>query len=161
MKEYFISIMAVSLVGSVIIAMVSGNSTSKYLKLLCGLCMVGCIVFPLTSVANWSLDSENILKKFDYENGQEKYYDEIYNSSLGKFEIINAEISLKSEILKELSASNDDFDLNIITNQNADGFYISSVVIKVHSSGIDIDPRRIEKYVLKRLNCPCEIVYDL
>ena len=65
MKEYFISVIAISLVGSMIIALAPGCGLSKNIKLLCALCMVACIVFPLGTLFDNSFNMADIEKAFD------------------------------------------------------------------------------------------------
>lgn len=161
MKEYFISVIVVSLVGSMVVSMASGNSAAKHLKLLCGLCTVACIVFPLTAAFGVSFDKEDVVQLFACETNEKEYYDEIYNLSLNKSEIKNAENILKGDIVKELSLSKDDFDVNIIAEENNGEFYISTVRINIYTSGISINPRYIEQYILNRLGCGCEFVYEI
>ena len=62
MKEYFISIIAIALVGSLIISMLPSSSNAKYLRLICGLCAIGCIVFPLINADEMMIDFESLKK---------------------------------------------------------------------------------------------------
>ncbi len=161
MKEYFITVMAVAFFGGTIITLVPLGNTTKYVRLLCGLCTVCSIAFPLVSFVGGNFEKEDLLSIFDYEGKEESYYEEIYNNCLTDTEINNAEITLKNEIIKGISASEDDFSLNIITEENSGEISIVRVEVIIYSSGMSIDPRRIESCVFERLGCGCEFFYDI
>ncbi len=161
MKEYFITVMAVALMGGVVISLVPEGKSVRYVRLLCGLCTVGCIAFPIADVVGEGLDKDGILSIFDYEGEEQKYYEEIYNKNLDNAEIENAEITLKSEIIKELNAEKDEFDLKIITDIKSDEIYISSVQLVFYKNGLNLNPRTAEKIIFERLGCPTEIFYDI
>ncbi len=160
MKEYFITIMIVALAGGIIVSLASQTNAQRNIKFLCGLCTVACIAFPLVNIAEGDFDKNAILDMFDYGENDEEYYDEIYNLNLENNEISNAKATLKSEILKELDAKNEDFDLNIITSKLNDKIYIDRVETVIYPEGIGINPREIQAYVNKRLGCECVIFYD-
>ena len=161
MKEYFITIVAVALVGAVIISMLPDQSNGKYLKFICGLCAIGCIVFPLLQVGDMSFDREHIADLFDKENIQEQNYGEIYNEAIKNAEIQNAEVSLKSAIIKEVSASEEDFDVEICLENKGDDFYISNVNVKIYPSGLFLNVHLIKRYVEKEFGCQCDIYYEV
>ena len=160
MKEYFITIMAVALAGGMILSLMPRGSSARYVRLLCGLCTVGCVAFPIVGFFDGELDREGILSIFDYEEREREYYEEIYNNNLNNSEIENAEKTLKSEIIKEFSAKNGDIDVRIITKEKSGEFFIENVEVTIYPSGLTLDPKRIEGYVQKRLGCPCEFFYD-
>ncbi len=161
MKEYFITIMAVALVGGVILSLTPKGSSARYVRLLCGLCTVGCVAFPIVGFFDGELDKEGLLSVFDYEERDKEYYEEIYNNNLNKSEIENAENILKGEILEGVSAKNDDIDVRLVTEDNSGEISILKVEVTIYPSGLTIDPRRIENYVQDRLGCPCEFFYDV
>ena len=113
MKEYFITVIAVALVGALIISMLPAATNAKYLRLICGLCAIGCIVFPLANMGELSFESDEIIGLFGDSGENDEQYDKIYNNTIENAEITNAQILLKSEIIKELSASDEDFDIKI------------------------------------------------
>ena len=160
MKEYFISVIAVSLVGSVLVSLAPGGGVAKNMKLLCALCTAACIIFPLGTLFWGSISNEDIESLFATEMNEEYNYDEIYNDSLNKYNVINSEIILKSEIIQALKLKNDAFDLKIIQDEESDVFCISYVRVYIYPDGVSVDPRMVEKYIYERLGCECEFVYD-
>ena len=161
MKEYFISVIAVSLLGGVIISLLPDVDAAKHVRLLCSLCTVACIAFPLVSLFDSGIDVDAIGEMFEQSEERSEKYDEIYNGTLNEYEIINAQNTLKQEIIQRIGADASAFDLKIITNKNSDVIYISSVRVCIYGSGVSIDPKEVKKYVQDRLGCDCEIVYDI
>ncbi len=161
MTEYFITVMAVTLAGGVIISIAPKDSSVRYIKLLCGLCTVCCVAFPLISFVGNGFDTEGLLKLFDYDAVEQAYYEEIYNNNFDKLSIENAEIKLKSEIIKEISAKDEDFDVKIITETSSGEIYISSVRVTIYKSGLSIDPKLIENFIFDSLGCQTVFFYDI
>ncbi len=161
MTEYFITVMAVALAGGVIISLVPTGRTLSYVRLLCGLCTLCCVAFPLVNIVGGEFDKEEILSMFESNDENREYYDEIYNKKLTKAEIENANFILKSEIIKAFSLKSDAIDINIITNNDSDEIYILKVGITLHKSGVDTNPRELKDFVFERLGCETEIFYDI
>ena len=160
MKEYFIGIISVVFLGGAMISL-SPKGYEKQLRLLCGFCSVAVILFPLFSfVGNGENPFDGLASLFSQEEYQEEYYEEIYNDSFLVSEKKSAEKILKNDIIQEISADYDSIDVNIVLEQNNDEFYISSVEVMIYPSGVNIDPRSIEKYVKDALGCECRVIYD-
>ena len=133
----------------------------KHVRLLCSLCTVACIAFPLASLLNGSFEYQDVIDIFDQDAESENVYDEIYNNTLNEYQISNAENLLKQEIIQSIGADSAAFDVKIITEKNNDEICISLVRVTVYTSGLSINPREVEKYVTQRLGCECETVYDI
>ena len=161
MKEYFVSVIAVSLVGSMLVSLAPNGESFKNIKVLCALCTVACIVFPLVSLFNDGVSAEDVKKAFDIERNEEQKYDEIYNCSLEGYGVLNAESTLKNEIIQTLKINENAFDVRIVLGEENGVIYISLVRFYLYSGGLTVDPRSLETYVLDRLGCGCEFVYDV
>jgi hypothetical protein len=123
---------------------------------------VAVIVLPAASLANSRyLDAEGIADLFKADGAEVGYYDEIYNSNFARAEIENAEKRLKSEIIQELSAENDGFDVCIVMGTESGEKFIERVEIIIYAEGVSIDPHSVEKYIKSKLGCSCEIIYEL
>ena len=160
MKEYFISIIAIALVGALIISMLPDATNAKYLRLICGLCAIGCIVLPLANFGSENFDFDEITELFGNEEDKKEQYDKFYNASIKEAEITNAQILLKSEIIQATSASAKDFDVKIYTANIGDEIYISNIEIKIYPSGIFMDVHAATKCVEENFGCKCRIIYD-
>lgn len=162
MKEYFLGMVIVVFVSAFVISLCPDGSMGKHLRLLCGLCVVGCIVIPLISyIQNVSGDEREWINMFASEEKENANYDEIYNKAFLNVESENAENNLKSQIIKELSIDAEDFDVQIYVEDNSDVKSISRVEVIIYASGVDIDPHRVEKYINELLDCQCVIRYDI
>lgn len=161
MREYFIGVMSVIFFGGMITSLSPSAKGQKYLRLLCSLSVVGSIVLPIFSAfREQDFDVGEFAEIFETENASEDIYGDIYNGAISDASILNAEITLKSEILREVSAKEEDFDVMVNTSLKNDVLCIESVTVKIYPSGIFINPREIENYVNERLECPCTVVYE-
>ena len=93
------------------------------------MCTVACVASPIVSFVRDDFDKSEILSIFDYSGEEKEYYEEIYNNTILKCEIQNANLILKSNIIKELKADNDSLDVNIITENKSDEKFISMVEV--------------------------------
>ena len=161
MREYFIGIIAVVALGGLMVSLSPTANFSKQLRLLCGLCSVGCIVFPiLTFASEFDVQKDAFLGLFEYKETECLNYDEIYNDSIFDAANKNAEENLKNDIIKELDLKNESFDIQIVLGEESVEKYIDRVEVIIYPEGIEIDPHGIEKYIKSRLNCPVVIIYD-
>lgn len=161
MKEYFTAIIAVVALGSLVISLAPSSNYSKQLRLLCGLCSVGCVIFPILSLAvDFDAQSQEFSALFEYRGGEKQYYDEIYNSTVDFADIKNAEKSLKSKIIKELGINNDNFDVRVYVKNNSVEKYIEKVELVIYPEGVEIDPHAVKKYLGELFGCEIDVVYD-
>lgn len=160
MNKYFLGLIIISFVGTVVMALSPKGASRAYLKLLCGLCSIGCIAIPLLSVVGGGSFAEELISAFEYKSADEEAMIEIYNSALNGVALDSAEKTLKSEIIKELSTKSDALDVDIILNKSGEDFYISRVVVTIYPSGYALNPREISKICKSRLSVDCEFVYS-
>ena len=159
MKEYFISVITVALVSGSVATLMPNSGLSKHIKLLCALCTVACIAFPIARLLGGSLDTAGLENTFDVLVDSDEKYDEIYNRSISRYSELNAEFALKSEIVQNLDIANDAFDVKIVREEKDGSIYVSRVRIYLYPNALSIDPRLLENYIFDRLKCNCEFVY--
>ena len=160
MKEYFLGIISFAFFGSFVLSVAPQGLGRKYLRFLCGLCGVGCVMFPLVSLS-YGNGAELIRNAFEISEESEENAVEIYNLYLDETIIKNAEKDLKREIISSLSAKDEDFDLEIVLDKNSDEFYIKKIFVTFYPSGYDIDPLKVEKICFFAYKCECEFFYDV
>lgn len=160
MTKYFLGLIIFAFVGSIVMSLSPKGASRAYLKLLCGLCSIGCIAIPLIS-AFWggNLMAEEFISAFEVGSYGEDDMLEIYNSALEGAAIESAEETLKNEIIKEFSAKNDAIDVDIIVDNNGDDFYIKRIVVTLYPKGYALDPRGISDICKARLGVDCEFIY--
>ena len=160
MKDYFLGLILFAFFGAVVLSIAPSGFSRGYLKFLCGLCSIGCIIFPIASLAvdgdSWK---ENIEGIFETDEKSKESYAEIYNSFLDDIAEENAEETLKNKIITEMNGKYGDIDVDIILNKSCDEIYIESVFVYFYPSGYDIDPRKVKKICFSEFGCECEILY--
>ena len=66
MNEYFLGLIAFAFVGAIILSVVPEGMSKKYVRLLCGLCSICCIAFPIFElVGSGGMLAENISALFE------------------------------------------------------------------------------------------------
>ena len=160
MREYFLGLILFAFFGSVILSVAPHGLSRTYLRFLCGLCSVGCIIFPLVTLFSSDGDkSAEIESFFEPSENEDKNAVEIYNLYLDSIAEKSAEESLKNKIITELNAKVEDVDVDIILDKSSDEIYIKSVYVLFYPSGYDIDPKKVEKICFSAFGCGCEFFY--
>lgn len=160
MTEYFLGLIVFAFVGAVIFSLAPQGASKGYVRLLCGLCSVGCIAFPVFElIADGGENFFEISELFETKEITSENSVEIYNDALNFATVKNAEASLKSDIIKELSAKYEDVDVKIELNDNSDEIYIKRIVVYIYPSGYASDPKKIKKLCQNKLGMSCDIVY--
>ena len=115
MSDYFLGLILFAFFGAIILSITPQGMSRGYLKFLCGLCSIGCIIFPLASFSiEGGAGRDDVEALFDVGENYEENAVEIYNSFLDDTVKSNAENNLKSKIISELNADFEDFDVDII-----------------------------------------------
>jgi len=162
MKEYIIGLAVATLVCGLITSLTGGGGSGEGLRTVCGICVIAVIALPLVSlIGNGGFDVDGIAAFFETDPAETDHYDEIYNSCFAQAEVENAEKRLKSEMIQELSLKSEHFDVALIVGENGDEKFIERAEVIIYAQGLSIDPHSVEKYIKSRLNCPCEIIYEL
>ena len=160
MKNYFLGLILFAFFGSVILSVAPHGLSRGYLKFLCGLCSIGCIIFPIASVVvDGDAWRENVESFFEIGEDTRENSVEIYNLFLDEVAEENAELSLKNKIITELKGDNDDIAVDIILDKNSDEIYIEAIRVFFYPSGYDIDPKKVKKICFLELGVECEVFY--
>ena len=160
MTEYFLGLIAFAFVGAIIFSLVPDGKSKRYVRLLCGLCSIGCIAFPIFELMDSGGEKiESLSSLFTMSDKIDENCVEIYNNSINDATIKIAEENLKNAIIKGTSASLDDIDIKILVERNSDEFYIDRIIAYIYPSGYDLDPKKIDKICRNELGKECSIVY--
>lgn len=160
MGNYFLGLILFAFFGSVVLSVAPHGLSRNYLRFLCGLCSVGCIVFPLASLLSDNGGGKEYIEPFfeaEAENTDKSV--EIYNSYLDSVALSNVEKDLKEKIITETKSKQTDFDIDIILAESSGEIYIDSARVYFYPSGYDIDPRMVEKICFSELGCNCKFFY--
>lgn len=160
MKEYIMSIMVVSLLGSVILSLSPRSGSGSTLRFLCGLCAVCTVTMPVISLfKGGNVLSDSVGDIFVAENVNYGFYDEIYNEAFKNADALNVETTLKNRISQEFNAGYEDFDLNFVLSQNSDEKYTNTIELLIYPSGMYIDPHSVENYIKEIFDCEFTTIY--
>ena len=160
MSGYFLGLIIVSFTSAAVMSLTPQGMSRSYIRLLCGLCGVVCIAFPVLSLFD---DGEELAKSisdaFEVSVEIDENNVEIYNNSLSFAAVKNAEENLKSAIIKAGIAEYNDFDININIEEKSDGFYINNILVILYPSGYTAAPDEIEKICYSYFEVPVEFIY--
>ena len=161
MSEYFLGLILFAFVGSVIFSFVPPGASKRYVRLLCGLCSVGCIVFPLFELV---VDTDkgyfkDLTQIFEASGELGENAVEIYNNSINNVTLENAEETLKNDIIKAFSIKYDAVEVAIVLDKNSDEFYIKRIMVYLYPSGYGADPQKIRDICKSTLGVTCDIIY--
>lgn len=160
MKEYFLGLIVFAFFGSVIISLAPSGSPKRYLRLLCGLCSVGCIALPIfDTVSGEGVSREDIIAIFEADAESESACAEIYNSAINSASIVNAELALRERIVSELNADYDAVEVKISLADSVGGVGVEKVWIYIYPSGLALNPDKIRILVAESFDAPCEFLY--
>lgn len=160
MKEYFLGLIVFAFAGSVILSLAPSGAGKGYIRLLCGLCSVGCIVFPLFGlISGEGVEANELLSMLDGSERIEENSVEIYNDAIDTATLENAELNLKAHLIKELKAKTDSLDAKIVLGESNGEKYIERVKIYIYPSGYAIAPEKIKAATVDLLNAECELIY--
>ncbi len=160
MNEYFLGLIVFAFVGSMILALAPTGISRIYIRLLCGLCSIGCIAFPLMSLANGDmLSSGDFAAIFEPSDKIDEEIAEIYNNSLNDATLSSVEESLEGEIISRLSAEYEDIDIEILISNRENTVSVDKIRVYIYPSGYALSPDKISEICQERLSCECEFVY--
>ena len=133
----------------------------RYVKLLCGLCMIAILIQPLPHLWEEMADT-SVLSDLIADGAEKEYYDEIYNQTLQKAQIGQAEEILATELRTTFSLSGSALSVRLLTEseEESEQQALKKAVVLLAEDGIAADPHAIRAYVEARLGCVCEIVYS-
>jgi hypothetical protein len=160
MKEYFLGLIVFAFVGAIMLSLAPDGKSKKYVRLLCGLCSIGCIAFPIFELVNNGGDEiKNISELFETAIEADEKSVEIYNDYVNYTTLKSTEEILKNDIIKGTLTKFDDIDIEISLGKNSGEFYIDEVTVYLYRSGYALDPKKIGEICQKRLGEECKIVY--
>ena len=159
MNAYFLGLIVFAFVGSVVLSLTPSGTSRGYVRLLCGLCSVGCVAFPLFGLVDGGVNADEVAALFEPYDVIDENSVEIYNYALDEATLENAEELLKSKIIQELSTKYEDFDLQILLTESSGEKCIDKIIVTLYPSGYSQDPKKIEDICKSELDADCEFIY--
>jgi hypothetical protein len=155
MESFVITLIAVAVLNGAVGMISPEGDVRKYVRLVGSLCILCVMAYPLISFMGEGIPMPDISHNVE-ENVQN--YEDIYESALldgGKSVV---EQSVKSRLSEKFSLSGESFDVKLILDEEE--LRVSSVNVYLHSTVINIDPRKISDFVSSDMGYRCEIIYD-
>lgn len=150
MKAYVISVICVTLIGSVI-SLISpdgeGGGLSKYLKFAVGICVLAVCIAPLTSFFETMKDIDlSSLQIAQGETDNIEKFDESYTS----YEVSNLKSGIKSILKDRFGIEGTECKVTVSINEKNE---LERIFITLYGSAIWKDSGAIEEYFSKLFGC--------
>ena len=159
MKEYLMTLISVSLLSGIMGMISPEGDLKKYVRLLCTLCVFCAMISPAFSLwQGMGSSGEEILGELI--DKEDVNYDEIYKDSLLSFGEVQAEETIKSNILERFLLSEDSIDVEVKSQSENDIEEWIAVTVLLRDEAIFTDPREILSLVESMVSCSCVIVYE-
>ena len=156
MKEYLLSLFGVCVASAVVRVASPSGSLKKYLEIVCSMCVAAALIIP---VGAWIMDGDGIEGALEGIEWESQNYEEIYNSYVLEYELAEAENMLVSELAEHFGKAADGFDVELLTEWNADKVGIAEARVILNEKTLSVPPEQIKGYIYERLECECEIIY--
>ncbi len=160
MKEYFISLVLISVACGIVDMLSPREDIGKYIRFLCGICIFCILISP---VRNFLRSLGGVAELLDSSLGEirntEEYYENIFKDSLRNGTAEDASMLVKSKIASDMKINKDSFDVEVYLAEDSSGYYIKSAVVKIYQNGIFIDASAVVEYLEKTLDASCVVVY--
>ncbi len=156
MENYIRVIFAIGVTAAVVRAVAPESSLSKYLQMLCSLCAVAVIAFPIYETIS---DKDSVIELVNNIEFETQNYEEIYNLYLARGELQAAENILSSDLCKAVGAKTDSLRIRLDAERSDGEIMIKGVDVMICSDGVTASPDKIKEYIFERLKMECRIIY--
>ncbi|MBQ8849433.1 MAG: stage III sporulation protein AF [Clostridia bacterium] len=157
MNTFIITLISVALLGGIMGMLSPDGDTKKYVRFVGSLCVLCALASPIYGILS---DGEiDIGSLFDYSEGEEAEYEDIYKSALAAGAKENAEAELKRRICESFELSEKSLDVSLTLGDDGEAYFVESAEVSLHSSAVFADPREISAFVNEICGCACTVVY--
>ena len=152
MRGYILSIICISVIGSVI-SMLSpdgeGGGISKHIKLIFGLCVVIVCINPINDIVNYinELDFDSIIERPESESEK---YSEIFDGAYESAETDNLKNGIKQILSDRFDIDGSECKVSVTLTENR---ALSRVVITLYGGAVWKNTNEIEDYLKNLLGC--------
>jgi len=159
MRGYVTALLAVALLGAVIGMVSPEGDLKKYVRLLCGLCLLATLASPVMGVIEALSDGELLGGALGDGGEQSEDYEAVFEAALRSGSATVAADALTAELAKRFDLPDGSVSAAVILEQG-EACRVRSVRVTLFPEAIFADPTEIIAYVNDTLGCPCEIVYE-
>ena len=158
MREYFTVLFAVCLISGIVTTLAPSESAKKYIEYLCGLCVICCIVLPISDVFTSEIELGDIFGGYE-ANTQD--YEEIYNRFWEAEDKKAAEDALALGLSDRLGIGNGELAVNLCVSGNGSERVLEGAIVYIiDMRALDASPDIIRSYIADTAGVECEIIYD-
>ena len=155
MKQYFLSIVIVSVIGSVISIIApegEGGGLSRHVSLAVGVCLILVCFAPAADAVEWlrELDLEAV---FPESEGEVNEYESIFDSAYSQAEIGNLCEGIKGAVSQRFGIDPTCLSVSVRLGEGGRGKTLESVFVTLYDSAIWADTGEIESYLSSLLGC--------
>ncbi|MBE6538217.1 MAG: hypothetical protein E7671_01970 [Ruminococcaceae bacterium] len=162
MRDYILSVISVAFCGALVNAIApwgEGKKLKKALSLIVSLLLIVSVAKPIISFVN-SADGYDIGALASGIYSSKENYDKYWQKTLVEVTDESARTYVYELMLSEFGLSDDDFSLECKISQGGDVISLDSIKITLRSTGIFVNPRRIESFIGEKFGCECEVTEE-
>ena len=161
MKEYFISLILISFACGIVDMLSPKEDIGKYIRFAFGICIFCILISPVRNFFHSLSDVTEFLdNSLDDITSTEEYYENIFKHSLKSSTAEEVSELVKNKISSDMKINKDCFDVDVYIEEDDNGYYIKSAVVKIHSGGIFIDAGSVIDYFEENFDASCAVVYS-
>ena len=152
MSSYVISIICVSIVGTVVSILSpdgEGGGLLRHVRLIFGLCLVIVCINPIMQIIESVREMDFELITPDIEDESDKYYD-IFEDSYSKSEIANLKSGIKQMLYDKFSIDPSECEIAIILSDRGD---LNRISVTLYGGAVWKDTGEIENYLYRAFGC--------
>lgn len=154
MREYLLNVIGAALMVGVIGVLVPADGLKKYVVFIGSLCILGILLSPLTSLANFlvNIGSDGIYGIADSLNDEKKYDEKYceYMSGLGREAIADEICRLLCE---NFSIPDGECHVGVTFSGEGEKVALGRVTVILSGRSVFRDPYEIEDYLSRLLGC--------
>ena len=158
MKSYVMILLGTSLLTGML-GVICPRKHQKYLRVLCGFCVIAVLVSPLPRYLATLDDRLSSVEEVGDEESVKKY-NEIYHEALLEANQTQLEAWLQSHFINEFSLESKDLSVTVILTEGRENVSVKKTIVCLSGRAIFVDPAPMISFVEDTLFCPCEIVYN-
>lgn len=152
MKGYIISVMCVSIIGSIISMLApdgEGGGIGKHIRLILGLCVVIVCINPIKDIVDYinELDFSVITASGEDESDR---YSEIFDNTYGAAEAENLKSGIKQMLYDRFGIDPSECEVGVVIS---DERKLSRVIITLYGSAVWKNTNEIEDYLSQIFKC--------
>lgn len=155
MKEYIISIIIVSVIGSVVSVLApegEGGGLSRHVRLAAGVCLILVCFAPTLKAIEW-LREFDIEAVFPDDEEDQIDYESIFDKAYSDAEIDNLCEGIKAVVTQKFGLDPLSFKVSVKLSGEGSEKSLSRVTLTLYGSSIWADTGEIERYLSQLLGC--------